>query len=112
VALLVLFGTASAVAVTALVATLAKTPQQAAGYTSLITVVLGLFGGTFFPISQASFLSTASLVAPQAWMMRGFQDLAAGGGIAEVMPALAALMAFVVVTGGIGVARARRLMGR
>jgi ABC-2 type transport system permease protein len=112
VALLVLFGTASAVTVTALVSTLAKTPQQAAGYTSLVTVVLGLFGGTFFPISQASFLSTASLVAPQAWMMRGFQDLAAGGGIAEVLPALAALMAFVVVTGGIGVARARRLLGR
>jgi ABC-2 type transport system permease protein len=112
VALLVLFGVASAVGLTALVATLAKTPQQAAGYTSLVAVVLGLFGGTFFPISQASFLGTISLVAPQAWMMRGFQDLAAGGGVGDIVTPLGALLAFVAVTSGIAVVRARRLMGR
>jgi ABC-2 type transport system permease protein len=112
VALLVLFGVGSAVGLTALVATLAKTPQQAGGYTSLVAVVLGLFGGTFFPISQASFLATFSLLAPQAWMMRGFQDLASGGGIAEIVPALGALVAFTAVTGGIAVVRARGLMAR
>jgi ABC-2 type transport system permease protein len=112
VVLLVLFGVGSAVAVTALVATVARTPQQAGGYTSLVTVVLGLFGGTFFPISQASFLGTLSLVAPQAWMMRGFQDLASGGTVAEVWPSLVALTVFVVATGGAAVVTARRLMGR
>lgn len=112
VILLVLFGVASAVAVTALVATLAKTPQQAGGYTSLVTVVLGLIGGTFFPISQASFLGTVSLVAPQAWMMRGFLRIAGGGEVAEVVPSLLALSVFVVVTGSAAVVRARSLMGR
>jgi ABC-2 type transport system permease protein len=112
VALLVLFGVASAVGLTALVATLARTPQQAGGYTSLVTVVLGLFGGTFFPISQASFLSTLSLLAPQAWMMRGFQDLAAGGAVTEAVPSLAALLAFTAITGGIAIVRARGLMAR
>jgi ABC-2 type transport system permease protein len=112
VVLMMFAGVASAVGVTALVATLAKTPQQAAGYTSLVTVVLGLFGGTFFPISQASFLSILSLIAPQAWMMRGFQDLASGGGVADVLPSLAALLLFTVVAGGLAVARARRLIPR
>ncbi|HEX6330616.1 MAG TPA: ABC transporter permease [Actinomycetota bacterium] len=112
VILLVLFGVASAVAVTALVATLAKTPQQAGGYTSLVTVVLGLIGGTFFPISQASFLGTVSLVAPQAWMMRGFLRIAGGGEVAEVVPSLLVLSVFVVVTGSAAVVRARSLMGR
>jgi ABC-2 type transport system permease protein len=110
--LVVLFGVGSAVGLTALVATLAKTPQQAAGYTSLVAVVLGLFGGTFFPISQASFLGTLSFVAPQAWMMRGFQDLAGGGGVGDVVTPVCALLAFIAVTGGIAVIRARRLMGR
>lgn len=112
VLLMMLAGVASAVGVTALVATLAKTPQQAAGYTSLVTVVLGLFGGTFFPISQASFLSSLSLVAPQAWMMRGFQDLGSGGGVLDVLPSLLALTLFTVAAGGVAAARARRLIPR
>ncbi len=112
VGLMVLLGVAAAVSITALVATLAKTPAQAAGYTSLVTVVLGLFGGTFFPISQASFLSGVSLLAPQAWMMRGFQDLAAGGGVADVRSSILALLAFSGVLGGLALVRARRLVLR
>jgi ABC-2 type transport system permease protein len=112
VALMILLGVASAVGLTALVATLAKTPQQAAGYASLVTVVLGLFGGTFFPISQASFLGTLTLLAPQAWMMRGFQDLASGGSAADILPSLGALALFALVTGGIAAARARKVFGR
>jgi ABC-2 type transport system permease protein len=112
VALMVLFGVAAAVALMALIATLAKSPQQAAGYASFVTVVLGLFGGTFFPISQASFLGTLTLLAPQAWMMRGFQDLAAGGTVADIAPSLIALAIFTIVTGSIAVARSRMLIGR
>lgn len=112
VALLVLAGVSSAVGLTSLVAIMATTPQQAGGYVSLVTVVLGLFGGTFFPISQASFLGTLSLLAPQAWMMRGFQDLAGGGGLADIGPPIGALLLFTAVTGGLAVTRARGLMGR
>ncbi len=35
----------------ALVSSLAKTPAQAGGYASTAAVVLGLLGGTFFPVS-------------------------------------------------------------
>lgn len=77
VALLVVAGVLAAMGLTALVATLAKTPAQASGYASTAAVVLGFLGGTFFPISQGpSFLVNVSLVAPQAWMVRGFQNLA------------------------------------
>ncbi|MGZ8604286.1 MAG: ABC transporter permease [Actinomycetota bacterium] len=112
VAAMVLAGVASAVGLTGLVATLAKSPQQAAGYTLLVTVVLGLFGGTFFPLSQASFLGTLSLLAPQAWMMRGFLDLGAGGSVGEVLPSVGALLGFAVVTGAIAVMRSRSLIAR
>jgi ABC-2 type transport system permease protein len=112
VALMVLAGVASAVGLTALVATLAKTPQQAGGYTSLATVVLGLFGGTFFPLSQASFLGTLSLLTPQAWMMRGFLDLGSGGSVADVAVPVAALLAFTAVAGALAVVRSRRLIAR
>ncbi|MGH2636477.1 MAG: ABC transporter permease, partial [Actinomycetota bacterium] len=113
VASMVLAGVASAVAVTALVATLAKTSAQAAGYTSLVTVVLGLFGGTFFPISQGpSFLSTLSLLTPQAWMMRGFQDLAGGATVADILGPIVALLVFTAVAGGIAVRRAKGLMAK
>lgn len=112
VAVMVVAGVSSAVGLTALVATLAGSPQQAAGYTSLVAVVLGLFGGTFFPISQASFLGSLSLVAPQAWMMRGFQDLAAGGTIGDIALPIGALLLFTAATGGVALSRARGLMGR
>ncbi|MGZ5354279.1 MAG: ABC transporter permease [Actinomycetota bacterium] len=112
VAAMVLAGVASAVGLTGLVATLAKSPQQAAGYTLLVTVVLGLFGGTFFPLSQASFLGTLSLLAPQAWMMRGFLDLGAGGSVGEVLPSVGALLGFAVVTGAIAVMRSGSLIAR
>jgi len=53
VSLLVVAGVFTAVAVTALVTTLASTPAQAGSYASIVAVVGGLLGGTFFPISQA-----------------------------------------------------------
>jgi hypothetical protein len=44
--------------------------------------------------------------------MRGFQDLAAGGTVADTVPSLLALAIFTLVTGSIAVARSRRLIGR
>lgn len=113
VALLIVAGVLAAMGLTTLVSSLAKTPAQAGGYASTAAVVLGLLGGTFFPVSQGpTFLANLSLVAPQAWMMRGFQDLAGGANVGEILPALAAILAFAVVLGGIGALRAGRLAPR
>lgn len=113
VGLLVVAGVVAAMGVTALVSSLAKTPAQAGSYSSVAAVVGGLLGGTFFPVSQGpSFLANLSLITPQAWMMRGFQGLAGGGGPGGVVPSVAACLVFAVVLGGIAVARADRLVAR
>ena len=78
-------GVLAAVGVTALVATLATTTAQAGAYVSIVAVVGGLLGGTFFPISQAGFLGTIRFLSPQGWLMEGFQELAYGGTAADIV---------------------------
>jgi ABC-2 type transport system permease protein len=111
VAVLIVCAVLAAMAITALVATLAKTPAQAEGYASVASIVGGMLGGTFFPVSQGpAFLANLSLITPQAWLMRGFQELAGGASVLGILPAAGAVLAFAVVLGGIAVARADRLV--
>jgi ABC-2 type transport system permease protein len=112
VALLVLGGVLAAVGVTALVATLAKTTAQAGAYVSIVAVVGGLMGGTFFPISQAGFLGTIRFLSPQGWLMEGFQKLAYGGTTAEVAGPILGVLSIAVVTGAIAWVRASRMVAR
>jgi ABC-2 type transport system permease protein len=113
VGLLVVSGVLAAMGLTALVSSVADTPAQAGSYSSVAAVVGGLLGGTFFPVSQGpSLLANLSLITPQAWMMRGFQGLASGGGAVGVLPSVAACLAFAVVLGGIAVGRADRMVAR
>ena len=110
VALLVVAGVLSAIGVMAVVATLAKTSEQAANWQAIIAVVLGMLGGVFFPISQApGLIGKLSLLTPQAWFLRGLSDLAGGGGWTVVLPAVLAMGVFAGVTGGIAVLRLERM---
>ena len=94
----------------ALVATMAKTSEQAGNWQSIIAVVLGMLGGVFFPISQApGILPKLSLLTPQAWFMRGLSDLAGGGSWAVVWPSVLAMGAFAAVTGAIAAIRLDRM---
>jgi len=112
VALLVLGGVFAAVGVTALVATLAKSTAQAGAYVSIVAVVGGLMGGTFFPISQAGFLGTIRFLSPQGWLMEGFQELAYGGTTADIIGPIVGVVSIAVVTGAIAWARASRMVAR
>jgi ABC-2 type transport system permease protein len=109
VAVLVVAAILAATGIMALIATLAKNAEQAANWQSVVAVILGLVGGTFFPVSQApGVLSRLTFVAPQAWFLRGLGDLR-GGSISVVwVPALAMLI-FAVVTGGLALTRLNRL---
>jgi ABC-2 type transport system permease protein len=110
VALLVLAGVLSAIGVMALVATLAKTSEQAGNWQAIIAVVLGMLGGVFFPVSLApGILGKLSLLTPQAWFMRGLSDLAGGGAWTVVLPAVLAMLLFAAVTGGIAMLRLERM---
>ena len=108
VALLVVAATASAIGVMAMVSALARTSEQGAVFSSIAAVVLGILGGTFFPINQAGgVLAGLRYATPHAWFLQGLGDLA-GGSIGDTLPAVVALLAFTAVTSGIAVVLLRR----
>jgi ABC-2 type transport system permease protein len=109
VAVLVVAAVLAAMGIMALIATLAKTADQASNWQSVAAVILGLLGGTFFPVSLApGILSKLTFAAPQAWFLRGLGDLR-GGSLSVVWVPAAAMLGFAVVAGGIALARLRHL---
>jgi ABC-2 type transport system permease protein len=111
VAILIVCGVIAATAVMALVATLAKTPDQAGAWSSMVALVLAMLGGSFFSVSQAGgVLAALSLATPHAWFLRGLGNLAAGEGVGGVLGPAAAILAFAAVTGGIALTRLGRLI--
>jgi ABC-2 type transport system permease protein len=113
--LVALLGVSAVVAATGLsmvVATLARTPQQAGALISIVALSLAAIGGVFMPLSQApATIVTLSQVTPHAWFLRGIDTLAdPGAGLVDVLPAVVVLLAMGVVLGAIGLARARRAL--
>jgi ABC-2 type transport system permease protein len=109
VAVMIVAATLSAMGIMALIATFAKNAEQAGNWQSVVAVILGLLGGTFFPVSQApGILSRLTFLAPQAWFLRGLGDLRGGTLSVVWLPALA-LLGFAVVTGGLALSRLRHM---
>jgi ABC-2 type transport system permease protein len=109
VGVLVIAAVLAAMGIMAVVATIAKTPEQSGNWQTVVAIVLGLLGGTFFPVAQApGVLSTLTLVTPQAWFLRGLGDLRAGNLTAIWTPTLA-MLAFAFVIGGVAISRLRRM---
>jgi linearmycin/streptolysin S transport system permease protein len=113
VAILVAAGVLSAVGIIGLVASVAKSPEGASNLGSIIAVILGLLGGTFFPIGTAgSFLSKLTYITPHAWFLRGLGDLTSGAPWTAALPAAGAIMVFALVTGTIAALLMRRRWAR
>lgn len=111
VAGLVLAAAVAATGIATLVVGFARTEEQAGGAVAIVALTLAVLGGSFFPISQApEGLATLSLITPHAWFIRGVNDLAAGGGIDTVAGSIAILLLVGLITGGVGLARARRVV--
>jgi ABC-2 type transport system permease protein len=103
----------AAMGISAVIMTLATTEEQASGYSSMVAVLLALLGGNFLPIAQApAVLRRLTLLTPNGWALRGFADLGTGAKGAAVLPSLAALGAFAIITGGAALARAGRVVER
>lgn len=102
----------TAMGVTGLVITLAKTVEQAQGYGSITAVGLALLGGNFIQVTDApEIIRRISLLTPNGWALRAFVDLSAeGGGIASILPALGAILAFGIVAGGLALLLGRKLV--
>lgn len=102
VALLVLAAVAAAVSISAIVSGFAKTPESAENQHAVVSVVLGMLGGTFFPIGQeGGVLSTLTALTPHHWFLRGLANVAGGGGVAEALPAVGWLLLMSVVLGSV-----------
>lgn len=102
VLILMVCGVMAALGIMALVAVAAKTPEQAANYQAIVAVALGMFGGTFFPLSQGPrVLSLFSKLTPHAWFLQGLGDLSAGRNLDSIVTPALALLVFFAVTVGI-----------
>lgn len=109
VALLVVSGVASAVSLVAVVTSFARSAEQAGNLASIIAIVLGMIGGSFFPVATGpGLLSRLSTMTPHGRFLVGLGDLRAEGTVASVMPAVGGLLLFAGLLGGAGVLLARR----
>ncbi len=113
VAMLIVAGVVAATAVSALVCTFARTPDQAGPWLSMVAVVMGMLGGSFFPIAQVGgLLEKLSLATPHAWFLRGLENLSGGAGPAAALGPTGAILAFAAVVGSLAWLRSGRLLGR
>lgn len=112
VALLVASAVLAAMGISTLVATLAKTLEQAGSLNAIVALSMAAVGGVFIPLSRApETLATISLVTPHAWFLRAIDTLSTpSAGLADILPSVAMLLLMGVATGGIGLARARRAL--
>ena len=95
----------------ALVATLARTPEQARPWRSVVALILGLLGGSFFPVAQAGgVLAALSLASPTRGSCAACGDLPAARSAAPRSDRSRRMLAFAVVTGGLAAMRIHRLV--
>ena len=101
----------AALGISTLVISFTNSAEVAGAASSAVAITLGVLGGTFSPTAQApEVMGTLALFTPHGWFMRGLGDMQGGGTIADGLPAVGVLLAMGLVTGGIGMVRARRLV--
>ncbi len=110
VALLILAGVVAALGIVALVAGFASNAEQAAGVSTMVGIVLGFLGGTFFDVSQAGgVIASLRFLSPHGWFMQGLADLRSGDLMVILLPVVAMLL-FGLVAGSFGVLRLKKGM--
>jgi linearmycin/streptolysin S transport system permease protein len=102
----------AALGISAAVISFASNASAASAAGSSVAITLAILGGTFSPSAHGpAFVSTLALVTPHGWFLRGLGDLhGQGATLADALPAVLVLLAMGLVTGTIGVLRARRLV--
>ena len=113
VALLVVAGVLAAVGIAAVTSGMAKTTEQAGNIQGIVGTVLGLLGGTFFPIGQdGGILARLTALTPHFWFNRGLSDLAGDEGVGAVLPAVGWLLVIAVLTGVLAAFLIRKQVSR
>lgn len=95
IAILVVALVLAAMGVMSLVASFARTAEQAGNYQAVVAIVLGLSGGVFFPLpTDAVLMRVVSALSPHGWFLRGMNALATSDDWTAVLPATAAILGF------------------
>lgn len=111
IGVLIVCAVLAATSVTALVTTLAKTQEQANASLSMVSVILGMLGGSFFPVAQAGgAVSAMSKMTPHAWFLSGLQDLSSGEALSSIVEPSIVLLAIAAVCAALALARVRKLI--
>jgi ABC-2 type transport system permease protein len=101
----------AALGISTLVVSFTNSAEVAGAASSAVAITLGVLGGTFSPTAQGpEIMGTIALITPHGWFMRGLGDMQGGGTVADGLPAVGVLLAMGLVTGSIGMVRARRLV--
>ena len=91
--MLILAAVAGAVGWGMLITALAKTPGQVSTIGSAVTLIFGILGGSFVSTGNLpEWFQTLSKITPNAWGLEGFTILALGGGLADILVPVAALL--------------------
>lgn len=114
VALLMVGITVAAMGIMGAAATFAHTYEQANSIGTVVAVVLGIVGGSFFPTYLGpDFMAQLSLATPHTWWVRGLGDLSpSGSSFGDALPAAAVLFGFGLTTGTFAVWRARKMLSQ
>jgi ABC-2 type transport system permease protein len=112
VALLILGGITASLGISALVTSFANSAEAAGAANAAVAITLSILGGSFMPTTQApELMGTLALLTPHGWFLRGLGDLAVDEApLTDILPALAVLFLIGIVTGTLGMLRARRLV--
>ena len=101
----------AALGISTLVISFTNSAEVAGAASSAVAITLGVLGGTFSPTAQGpEIMGTIALFTPHGWFMRGLGDMQGGGTVADGLQSVVVLLAMGLITGGIGMARARRLV--
>ena len=75
-----------------------KTPGQVSAIGTALMLIFGILGGSFVNREiLPDWLKTLSLISPNAWGLDGFQTLALGGGLKDILAPISGLLSMGVV---------------
>lgn len=110
-ALLVLAAAMAATGIALLAVGFARSEDQAGSAVAIATITLAVLGGAFFPVAQGpGILTQLSLLSPHHWFLSGVADISTGGDASTAALAIGVLALIGLISGGVGLWRAGRVV--
>jgi ABC-2 type transport system permease protein len=108
---LVLAAALAATGISLLTVAFTKTEEQAGSAIAIVSLTLAVIGGSFFPANQGpELLAQLGRLTPHAWFLDAVNDISTGGDLASASTSVVVLLAIGLVTGGLGLLRAKRMV--